>query len=263
MFNDIPHNTNTLVEPEASDEEEGYGSDEGGGWSPRSPQHHFFKAFNGNAPSRNRSEVLAANVRIRNDLRQVKEDGFRVGHLGNLLNGGQDGFVTISCRVSKLGISEEALQAWHLEPSQYFLLIIRYTEGYKSLDYLTGSAMNHGHSAVQIRTGLSEGYKVAIDQAIAAFAQLEDKSKSSKLISAQNSDPNKNVGLGRLFIGRPLDELLNDRLIPLLRYRLGMGFGWSGAEQFFNDHQGRNLTSGDGVDAKYWAEDASSQREGT
>lgn len=165
--------------------------------------------------------------------------------------------MTISCRVAKLGISEEALQAWHLEPDQYFLLLIRYTAGYKDLDRLIKSTITHGDSGVQMRAGLTNRYKIAIDEAIAAFTQLEDKSKSTKLTNNETTDPNKIVGLGRLFIGRPLDELLNDRLIPLLGYRMGMGMPWGGAEDFFNDHQGRNLTDLDGMDPKYWAEDNS------
>jgi len=247
--------TNTpKTEPELSDEPEDYDSD-AGAWSPKSPKHHSHTASHTRPGGR--PEVAATNARIRHDLFQAKKSAFRVGYLGSLFNGGQDGFVTISCRVAKLGISEEALQAWHLEPNQYFLLLIRYTAGYKDLDRLIGSAMAHGVSGVQMRAGLTNRYKVAIDEAIAAFAQLEDKSKSSKLMSNQPTDPNKSAGLGRLFIGRPLDELLNDRLIPLLRYRMGMGMPWGGAEDFFNDHQGRNLTDQDGMDPKYWAEDAS------
>ena len=199
------------------------------------------------------------NKRIRQDLSVAKEAGLRVGYHGSLLNGGLDGFVTISCRVSKLGISEEALQAWHLESKQYFLLLIRYTAGYKSLDRLLGSDLNHGGSGVQLRTGLSDRYKIAIDEAIAAFTLLEDKSKSSKLMNTTDALPKKTNGIGRLFIGRPMEELLNDRLIPLLRYRMAMAIPWGGAEQFFNDHQGCNLSGQGAVDAKYWAEDPSSQ----
>lgn len=243
-----------MTDSELSEDPEDYDSD-AGGWSPKSPQHHSTAASH--TRTGRRPEFAAINARIRHDLRQAKESAFRVGYLGNLFNGGQDGFVTISCRVAKLGISEEALQAWHLEPDQYFLLLIRYTAGYKDLDRLIGSAVPHGDSGVQMRAGLTNRYKIAIDEAIAAFTQLEDKSKSTKFMSNETTDPKKFGGLGRLFIGRPLDELLNDRLIPLLRYRIGMGMPWGGAEDFFNDHQGRNLTDQDGMDAKYWAEDAS------
>ena len=245
-----------MIEPEESDEAEDYDSD-AGGWSPKSPQHYTHSA--GHARLDDRPKSKNANARLRQDLRKVKEAGFRVGYLGNLTTGGQDGFITISCRVSKLGISEEALQAWHLESNLYVLLLIRYSAGYKSLDRLTGSAMIHGAADVQFRVGLSKKYKIPVEEAIAAFTRLEDKSKSNKLVTTRTTDPSQTDKLKRLFIGRPLNELMNDRLIPLLRYRQAMGLPWDGAEDFFSNHQGRNLSDNDDVDAKYWAEDASPQ----
>ena len=247
------------LEAEESDESEDYESD-AGGWSPRSPKHQVSNS----APPMRRadgSDIMASNARIRKDLRIAKEAGFRICCLGNLLNNGQDGFVTISCRVSKLGISDEALQAWHLESDQYFILLIRYTAGYKDLDRLIGQSVSHGSHGVQIRVGLNSKYKIAIDEAIAAFTVLEDKSKSRKLMTSQASGTPKIGGLGRVFIGKPLDDLLNDRLVPLIRYRSAMGFDWRGAEDFFNDHQGRNLDGNNAIDSKYWAEDHSSHPE--
>ena len=236
---------------EQSDDQEDDDSD-AGGWSPKSPKHH--SSATSTYQRGNRAEVKAMNARLRRDLRMAKDAGFRVGYLGSLLNGGRDGFVTISCRIAKLGISDEALQAWHLGPSQYFVLLMRYSEGYMSLDRLLGFGFAHG-SEVQIRSGVSNTYKVSLDEAIASFTTLEDRSKSSRLVAQRKTDETKIGGLGRLFIGRPLDDLLNDRLIPLLRYRTAMAFSWGGAEEFFNDNQGRNLTEADTIDNKYWAED--------
>lgn len=250
-----PMQIDSDLEPEESDDPDDYDSDSGA-WSPKSPKHQSTFSAAQVRPG-NRTDVLASNARLRKDLRLTKEAGFRVCYLGNLLNNGQGGFVTISCRVARLGISDEALQAWHLEHDQYFILLIRYTAGYKDLDSLIGQGMSHGTNGVQMRVGLSSRYKIAIDEAIAAFAVLEDKSKSRKLITTQTSITSKKEGLGRLFIGKPLDDLLNDRLIPLLRYRNAMGFGWGGAEDFFNDHQGRNLDGKHAIDPKYWAEDPS------
>ena len=255
-----PMQIDSDLEPVESDDPEDYDSD-AGAWSPRSPKH---QSSNSAAQGRsgNHADTLASNARLRNDLRFAKDAGFRVCYLGNLLDNGQDGFVTLSCRVAKLGISDEALQAWHLRPDQYFLLLIRYTAGYKDIDRLIGQSMSHGSNGVQMRVGLSSRYKIAIDEAIATFTVLEDKSKSRKLVSTRVSNASsKKGGLGRLFIGKPLDDLLNDRLIPLLRYRNAMGFGWDGAEDFFNDHQGRNLDSQDVINPKYWADDLSNHLE--
>ncbi|KAF6224444.1 hypothetical protein HO133_011021 [Letharia lupina] len=254
-----PMQIDSDLEPEESDDPDEYDSD-AGVWSPKSPKHHSSNS----APQLglgDRTTIRASNARIRKDLRLAKDAGFRISYLGNLLNNGQDGFVTIACRVAKLGISDEALQAWHLEQNQYFMLLIRYTAGYKDLDRLIGQSMSYGSSGVQMRVGLSSKYKIAIDEAIAAFAVLEDKSKSRKLITTQAPSTSKKGVLGRIFIGKPLDDVLNDRLIPLLRYRKAMGFDWSGAEEFFNDNQGRNLDEENAIDPKYWAESPSNHLE--
>ena len=236
-----------IFDLEQSDEPDDFDSD-AGGWSPRSP-----KQQNTTSSSRSRTGAdITSNKRIRHDLSIAKEAGFRVSHLGSLFNGGRDGFVLISCRVAKLGISDEALQAWHLERSQYFLMIIRYTEGYKSLDALLASGTSQA-SGLKLRVGLSTRYKIALDEAIAAFTQLEDKSKSRKLVIHDDSTELNADALGRVFIGRPLDELINERLVPLLRYRNAMDLPWGGAEDFFSDHQGRNLTQEDSIPDKYWA----------
>ena len=200
-------------------------------WSPKPPNdQQWTKSSTVSVMTTNQKALKA---RLQYDLRKAKGAGFRVSHVGNLINGGKDGFVMLSIRVSKLGISEEALDAWHMDPTQYFLILIRYTSGYQTFDDLIGNAPCN----VQVRVGLSATYKVTIDEAIEAFAKLEDKSKTDKLLKKAH-DGSEKRGLRRLFIGGPLEELLNDRLILLVRYRMAMGFPWLGAEEFFNDHQG-------------------------
>lgn len=206
-----------------------------------------------------RATMMILNRRIRQDIRLAKEAGFRVGHLGTLLNGGKDAFVTISIRVSKLGISEEALQAWHMDPSHYFVILIRYTDGYKSLDHILRRGKSNDD--VKFRVGLNQRYKIPIEEATAAFALLGNQGKTKKLDVTGSSIPgSESRRLGRLFIGGPLEELLNERLMSLIEYRMVMGLGWGGAEEFYNDHQGRNL-AGNAPDPRNWAEERSHHQE--
>ena len=250
-----------IDESESDPDLEPYDTDsdpEPGGWSPRSPQRQTQDAVGSTRKrSGDRQACSTENKRIRLDLQIAKEAGFRVGHLGGLLNGGEDAFVTISCRVAKLGISNEALQAWHLEPSQYFILLIRYTAGYRPLERLTAREKSLGTNAVEMRVGLSKNYKIKYDEAIEAFSQIKDKCYTREDLTIEKSGLPKSGCLGRLFIGRPLDELMNGRLIDLISYRVSNEFPWGGAEQFYNDHQGRNLDGSDGAEAKYWNDDAS------
>ena len=233
-------------QPEEEDEDDNVGSDDGA-WSPRSPKDWSNDASRPSAPADSHSTSATRN-RIISDLCLAKDAGFRVSLQGSLLDGGREGFVTISIRVNKLGISDEALQAWHMDPKQYFVLFIRYQNGYKTLDTLIGGKL--ANDDVAFRMGLHEKYKVEIGDLTKVFSVLDNKTARSD--QSSQSVPK----IGRLFIARPLDGLLNERLLPLLRYRMAMGFPWRGAEEFLNDYQGRNLDN-DAPDPKYWAEDES------
>lgn len=233
---------------------DGYEEDEQP-WYPHSPQHSTNAGVRAIRPG-DRSSVLALNRRIRGDLLAAKKAGFRVGHLGALLNNGRDSFVTVSCRVAKLGISEEALQAWDLDPNQYFILLIRYTAGYQTLEHLTADEI-FGQKNVEIRVGLNKKYKVPITQAIDAFSRTKAKSKEKPTSVLENSPISEGEDLNPLFIGRTLEELMNKRLVVLLRYRFQKGLSWGGSEEFYNDHQGRVLLDSDAIDPKYWVEDDS------
>ncbi|MCJ1398482.1 hypothetical protein MMC11_001682 [Xylographa trunciseda] len=207
-------------------------------------------------------ESLDYNKRVRSDLREVKKAGFHVGFLGNLLELGRDCFLVLSIRVAKLDIPEDALQAWHLDPTQYAMLLIHYAEGYRCFEDLivSRSALRCG---VRMRVGVCHKQKITLKEAIHAFSQISDKDKKkSELntdVEATQVDDEETIkeGLQFLFIGRPLDELLNDRLVDLLNYRVGMAFQWGGAEEYYNDHQGRNQTGSEALENKYWAEETS------
>ncbi|KAL8849206.1 MAG: hypothetical protein Q9198_011153, partial [Flavoplaca austrocitrina] len=158
------------------------------------------------------------------------------------------------------------MQAWHLDPHQYFLLLIRFTAGYRSLDDLISSGNFHRSKDITFRTGLSQHYKIPIDEAVQAFSQVKRKfGISGSNGPYRNTDPNEipklrtSKGLHPLFIGAPLQDLMNERLLALINYRSAMGFGWAGAESYYIDHQGTNLLSENAVDNKYYAPESSSR----
>ena len=223
-----------------------------GGWSPRSPQHQPSLSF-GAAPSRSGLSLSArtSNQRIRQDLRLAKAAGFRVGHLGSFSTPGRESLVIVSCRIAKFGISDEALRAWQLAPNQYFILLIRYSEGYRTLDQLTAEEA-WGPKTVKMRVGVGHKYKIGISDAIRSFSEMKDKGKEGD--GLENEPSSRPIGFNPFFISRPLDELMNERLVRLLRYRLDRAFSWGGAENFYNDHEGRKLSDIDNIEPKYWNE---------
>lgn len=175
--------------------------------------------------------------RIVSDLRLAKDAGFRVSCQQNLLHGGRQGIISLAIRVHKLGVSMEALQAWHMDPKQYFVLLIRYQEGYQSLDSVSKSATVCANDKITLRVVLNDRYKVGNDILEAAFAKSEPTSKKYNLSKDSSGESKAAQTLDNLFIARPLNELLNDRLLPILWYRVNMLLPWRGAEEHFNDHQ--------------------------
>lgn len=223
---------------------------------PKQQRHAHTKG--GNAQIKNRTAILGMNKRIRQDLILAKQAGFRIGCIGELLNNGKDSFVTVSCRVAKLGISKEALQAWHLDPELYLTLLIRYTAGYCHLGRLMREDSTTGTNGMYMRVGLSKRYTVSLADAIDAFSEQVDKSKASSTVNQETEV--KQHGLAPFFISRTLNELLRDRLVILLKYRSTFTFKWCGAEEYYNDSQGMSTSVADDMGSKYWqTEDSHNQ----
>lgn len=198
--------------------------------------------------------------RIRSDLKAAKSAGFKVAAHGALLDGAPC-HVSLSCRISKLGISEEAMQAWEVNPSQYLILLIYYPSGYKSVDFITGSDTASARRGVELRVGLSSrSYKPTLQEAINVFTKssLEEESKA-ELMHAKGEGKEKTSepeGFHNAFISRPLNELLNERLATIIKYRY-IGMDWTGAEEFYNDTQGKSfaMSGEDCIDSKYMAQE--------
>ena len=196
-------------------------------------------------------------ARLRCDFLKVKQAGFHIGYLGDIKSFGRSCFVVMSIRISKLGVPEDAMQAWHLEPERYVMLLIHYAGGYKMLEDLRPAS-----SDMQIRVGISDRQKISLKDAREAFSQMNEKDRqkseagggqTAMEVRPQQDSNDSKSGLRGLFIGRPLDELLNGRLLHIIRYRMALDLPWDGAERYYNDKQGRDLTGDDADQSKYWA----------
>lgn len=173
---------------------------------------------------------ISKSSTLRPDLRATKAAGFKVGYLGD-----PDGslILSISCRISKLGISEEAMQAWDVNINQYLILLLRFPNGYVNANYLLEAS--NDASLVQMHVGLCASYKPSMVEAMQAFSRTSTAHlPTSELVSESSS-------LGKLlplFLEMPLGSLLNERFITILKLRHGYAISWSGAESMFNDSQG-------------------------
>jgi ubiquitin-conjugating enzyme E2 Q len=174
-------------------------------------------------PLKNKARLLA-------DLRAVKDAGFRVGIIGNL---GDSGVLCISIRIVKLGLSDEAMQAWSLRRKHYLVLLIKY----RGL-YCEASGVREGlnfSNMMEMQVGLCEHYKpsvrdpsMAIHRPTMSAALEEDKPETMNEVSAP---------LEPVFIGKPLNQLLRERLFHIIKARDLHSLSWLGAEKYVQDKQ--------------------------
>ncbi|KAF2130475.1 hypothetical protein P153DRAFT_218850 [Dothidotthia symphoricarpi CBS 119687] len=193
--------------------------------------------------------------RVRQDLRTTKEAGLKVGYLGGLMNG-LACYVSVSIRVSKLGISEEAMQAWQLQPNEYLVAIFHYPNGYKNMDDLKSYDAATARRNFSLRIGISTSYKPDLKEAIQAFTVLS-RDEEKRREDSQQTEPQPLAtlpkGFRNSFISRPLNELLEQRFHMILKYRYS-GMPWQGAEAFYNDQISRSshTTSTAGAEDRYY-----------
>lgn len=186
-------------------------------------------------------------LRARADLRAVKAAGFKVGVLGKLSQGNAC-YVSVACRISKLGISEEAQDAWMLGSSEYLILLLYFPHGYRSLEFFESIDYQNGRSRLTMGIGIGDTYKPrSVAEAQRAFCASSDNNEN------YNTSADGNKGFRECFISKPLSDLLNERLTTIMKYRLAMAFPWGGAERYYKDNIGASRFAGDYANAQYAA----------
>jgi ubiquitin-conjugating enzyme E2 Q len=229
QFNPIPLSSSGTEDDDDDfgadfDDEEGFDDDVFG---LSVPQAKAAKPTLGSNKSGSLSPSKVPMDKIRSDLRAAKQAGFRVGLLGNITGGC---IICVSIRVSKLGISEEAMQAWSLDRKQYLVLLIRFQLGYRDL-----CEIKHDSTLTEkteMRVALCERYKPSSADAFAAFSQSD---------AGPDSKSQSHCPLEPLFIGRPLNDLLRDRFAKIVSFREQCGYNWPSAEGFVHEIQGKLL----------------------
>ena len=186
-------------------------------------------------------------ARVRSDLVKVKNAGFKVGILGHVLDG-FNAFVTIAIRMSKLGISEEAMEAWQVDPKDYLILIIQYPNGYKTNEELQGFDTLRLAPNLGMRVVAGKKYKPTLQEAIKAFTVAKKAGRDSLNPSdiPGSQDVVEEGSIRETFISKPLMGLLQDRLVPILRFR-SAGMGWTGAEQMYQQQANAGANPSDAV----------------
>lgn len=198
------------------------------------PSHTISAAALGSSRNSSQTTGRSFRERIRSDLRTVKQAGFKVGHLGHLLEGG-NAYVTISIRVAKLGISEAAMQAWQIEPTDYLILVIQYPNGYKTNEEFQAFNSHHLSSNLCMRVVACKRYKPRLQEAIKAFSLLR---KDRPVCTDNEAETSSDSTIRDTFISKPLAKMLQERLVTIIRFR-ATGMDWLGAEGWYHESVGK------------------------
>ncbi|KIW46772.1 uncharacterized protein PV06_02410 [Exophiala oligosperma] len=156
--------------------------------------------------------------KIQTDLKALKDSGFRVGIFGDLAS---LEIISASIRVSKLGLSDEAMQAWGLRRRQYLILLIQYAAGYYEARHIAD--LDDFVGRVDMQVGLCENYKPTLEDAHALF--------SGSMTSKENRPADSCKPWEPLFIGKPLIQLLKERFFNIVKARHLYNLSWLGAEK--------------------------------
>ncbi|KAL1953869.1 hypothetical protein VTO42DRAFT_2093 [Malbranchea cinnamomea] len=221
----------------------GYSDEEEDEWFPQSPSNH--------KSSKSHATRLAS--RLAQDLTKAKLAGFRVGYLGNK----SAPIVCISCRVGRLGISDEAMEAWKVDGSQYLVVLIRYIGRYRPLEEILQEDEINGKASVEVHADLCDSYKPNLTDAIYAFNPHTKGTETDEIepVNDDSSHSPKSRKITQLFISKPLNTLLRGRFVKILRYRYTYGFSWDGAERYFNDIQGKPTGHSEPIHDRYFTEE--------
>ncbi|KAM5345747.1 hypothetical protein ACJ41O_011608 [Fusarium nematophilum] len=163
-------------------------------------------------------------LRLKRHLRQVHREGFHlsVPFANKADDSSGAGIFSVSIRVSKLGIPDEALEAWDLTPSDYVVLLVKLPMGYP--DESDFVRLGSDQSTVQFKVGKCAGPRPSY-QVMRRTFDLDNEDPEEK-------DENHADLFVPLYMSASLDSLLNREFPSLLRLRRSEGFSWDQAQAF-------------------------------
>ncbi|KAB5582384.1 hypothetical protein GE09DRAFT_265964 [Coniochaeta sp. 2T2.1] len=237
------YNDNETPEDEDSESEDdddfmGHDDEYFGLGSPKAEQPRRSPADN-NTSLFSLNQHAALQQRIKSDVQTVKKAGFRVGGLNGFGITDIAGIISISLRVSRLGLSEEALIAWDVPATDYVVLLIKYDTKYVPLESLID--LPAAHCGVRFRIGLCKSYKPSVSDAREAFNSLTDGASASRDHAAQPA-------FRAMFLSASLDQFMNESLISLIKIRLQRNASWDFANELFHHNGSLGMGGGGAVD---------------
>ncbi|KAG8162388.1 hypothetical protein KVR01_008153 [Diaporthe batatas] len=176
--------------------------------------------------------------RIKLDLRSAREAGCRIGVLDGLQPSSSCHIFSLSIRASELGLSEEALEAWHVNITDYVILLVRIEGAYPYAEQLLEQPCVNFN--VEFRFGKGIKYKPSAAQARAAFLTDASRRHDASEHKAQPLEDDRGRTFEKTFISSSLEQFMNEQCLAMIKHRLqDSTSSWDDANEQF-----RNISTG-------------------
>ncbi|KAM5369764.1 hypothetical protein ACJA88_010297 [Fusarium oxysporum] len=162
-------------------------------------------------------------ARLKRHLREAKQKGFCISIPPEEIRQSSFGLFSLSIRVCKLGIPEEALEAWGLGPIEYIVMLCKLPSTYPHV--LDFQHLPPDQTRMHFRVGKCSSPRPSYKSMRQMFAGVDDPAMPI------NRDEEITGSFIPLYMSLSLDALLN-RLFPtLLRLRRSEGISWDEARE--------------------------------
>lgn len=167
--------------------------------------------------------------KIRRDLRKAREAGSKIGILCGVEDQTQTHMISLSIRARKLGISDEALEAWDVDPADYIVLLFRVDGPYPTAENLVQRASSS--YSLDFRFGKCKKSKPSPDSARKAFDTKSERTTSvGQASGAQVTEPVADSHpFSKLFISNSMEQFMNEHFLALTKLRLTGHQSWDDA----------------------------------
>ncbi|KAK3943456.1 hypothetical protein QBC46DRAFT_351343 [Diplogelasinospora grovesii] len=172
------------------------------------------------------ASAQAMRRRLKRDLRQVKEAGYKVSAISGLSQYSSRGILSMSIRVDRLGLSDEALEAWDVDETDYIVLLVRFEDPYTPLEQIAG--LPASQYRVGFRIGKCDRYKPGALHASLAFQSGRAGVREATETSDEDPTP-ADAPFRKLLISNSLDQFMNESFLSLLKLRAAHGCSWDQA----------------------------------
>ena len=175
--------------------------------------------------------------RLKMDLKTAQDAGLTLG-IYTSQEGVLESIFSLSLAASKLGIPDEAMKAWGLQPSDHLVLLIKLSKKYPNVhDYISG-ACDFGN---RIRFAFGKCAEAKPSMA-AVKLHFGRNYQNETLDSTNESNQTEGRGFSLLPLSSSIHNLLNERLPLLLAFRRNQAMSWDEAqEHYFRMERSENL----------------------